>query len=93
MQDYKCDLAPAVEPFLTNKRKIRLIYHIGPDSFGFSISTALDDATFVLRSMKAWEKIAVIADIYWMRIAVNVTRFAMPVKIRVFSAAKVWINT
>lgn len=98
MQDYKNGLIPAVEPFLTNKRKIRLIYHIGTDSFGFSIGTALEDATFVLRSMKAWAKIAVIADNNWIRIAVNIIRFAMPVKIKVFSnqqlsAAKVWINT
>jgi len=98
MQDYKQGQILAVEPFLTNKRRIRLIYHIGPDSFAFSIGTALEDATFVLRSMKARGKIAVIADIYWIRIAVNIIRFAMPVKIKVFSnqqlaAAKVWINT
>ena len=98
VQDYKNEPIPAVESFLTNKRRIRLIYHIGPGSFDFNIGTALEDATFVLRSMKAWEKIAVIADIYWIRIAVNIIRFAMPVKIKVFSnqqlaAAKVWINT
>jgi hypothetical protein len=48
--------------------------------------------------VRAWEKIAVVSDIDWIRFAGNAFRFAMPAHMKVFSnrqlaAARAWIKT
>ncbi|MDE2148936.1 MAG: STAS/SEC14 domain-containing protein [Gammaproteobacteria bacterium] len=95
-QDYESILIPAMESALKTRKKLRCLYHLGPDFSDFSAGALWEDATLGLRTRNVWEKIAIISDVGWIRTAVNAFRFALPGQIRVFSNqqladAKAWI--
>jgi len=95
--DYESVLVPAIEAKLKERDKIRLLYYLGPDFTGINAGAMWDDARVGLRHITAWEKIAVVTDVDWIRGAVKFFGFAMPGKVRVFtngqlSEAKEWIT-
>lgn len=96
-EDYESVLIPAVETKLKQHDKIRLLYHIGPDFTGFSAHAMWDDAKVGLHHMTAWEKIALVTDVKWMRGSVKIFGFAMHGHLKVFSnnqlsEAKEWLK-
>ena len=48
-----------------------------------------DDAKVGLAHVSAWEKIAVVTDVDWIRAAVGIFRFVIPCPIKVFSNAQI----
>ncbi len=94
--DYESVIIPAVEMKLTEYKKIRLLYLLGVDFSEFELGAMWDDAKIGLQHLTAWERIAVVTDKDWIRVAVKVFGFAMPGLVRVFEndelgKAKEWL--
>jgi hypothetical protein len=94
--DYENVVIPAVEQALAKHRKVRLLYHCGPEFKGFDAAAMWDDAKVGLHHFSAWERIAVVSDIVWVRAATKIFGFALPGPVRVFhndelGAATEWV--
>jgi hypothetical protein len=95
--DYESVLVPAVEQKLTEQKKIRLLYHLDDDFTGYEAGAMWDDTKIGLKHLTAWERIAVVTDVDWIRTSVKVFGFAMPGHVRVFeisglAEAKAWLS-
>jgi SpoIIAA-like len=95
--DYESALIPAVEDAIARHQRIRLLYHLGEEFTGFEAGALWDDAKIGLRHRGAWERIAVVTDVRWVRDAVQVLRFVIPGEIRLFHdrelpAAREWLS-
>jgi len=86
--DYETVLVPAIEEGLAGQAKLRLLYHLGADFEGFGIGAMWADAKVGLEHPSAWERIALVTDIDWLRSATHLFGFAMPGEVRVFSNAE-----
>ena len=86
--DYETVLIPAVESRLADNEKVRLFYHIGPAFTEFTSGAIWDDAKLGFGHLKAWEKIAVVTDVDWVKSSIGFFKFAMPCPLKVFSNAQ-----
>jgi hypothetical protein len=97
-RDYEEVLIPKVTETLARHRKIRCYYEVGPELSGFEPGAMWEDLKLGVDHLPHWERVAVVADIDWIRVAVNIFRFLVPGKTRVFSLheaaeARRWIGT
>lgn len=83
--DYEEVLIPKVMETLAQHDKIRCYYEIGPELSGFEPGAMWEDLKLGIEHLSHWERVAVVADIDWIRVAVNIFRFLVPGKTRVFS--------
>ena len=95
-QDYDDVLVPAVTDGLQRHEKLRLYYEITQQFSGIEAGAIWEDFRIGMGHLRRWERITVVTDIEWIRHAVNVFRFLLPGKVRVFtgsetSAARKWI--
>ncbi len=95
-KDYETVLIPAVEAKLKEFSKIRVLYYLGSDFTEYDMEALLDDAKIGFKHLKAWERIALVTDIEWVRKAVHLFAFIMPGYVRLFknnelSNAKKWM--
>jgi hypothetical protein len=95
-EDYESTIIPAVEEVLSRHRKVRLLYHLGEEFSGFEAGALWDDAKVGLRHPTAWERVAVVSDAEWVRMATKVFGFAMPAQVRVYhnremATARAWV--
>lgn len=95
-EDYKNVIVPAVESVLKRQSKIRFLYHLGPAFKGFKAGALWDDAKLGLGHTRAWERIAVVTDVDWVRKAMQAFGVLIPGEVRVFgnsrlSDAREWI--
>jgi hypothetical protein len=86
--DYDDVMIPAIEQALEARNKIRVLYEMGPDLEGFDLEAAWDDARLGMRHWSAFERIAIVTDVQWIRTAVRAMGFAMPCPIQVFDLAE-----
>lgn len=86
--DYEKALIPAIEEKLKTHRKIRLLYHLGPDFTGFTAGAILDDAKLSLAHLSAFETIAIVTDVHWIVDAAKFFGFFMHCAVEVFSNAQ-----
>ena len=96
-EDYEAVLIPAVETKLKNHKKIRLLYHIGPEFKKFTTTAMWDDAKVGMYHLTGFERIAVVTDVEWIRNMAKAVGLAMPVELRTFDnaelePAKAWIS-
>ena len=94
--DYEEKILPAVEAVLATHEKVRLLYHLGDGFGGFEAGALWEDAKVGLSHLAAWERIALVSEVDWIRAATKALGFAMPGEVRVFAnaeleAAKVWL--
>ncbi len=87
-QDYEEVLIPAVERALERNGTIRCYYELSPEFTGFDAGAAWEDAKIGIEHLTRWERVAVVTDVEWIRLATNAFRFFMPGQVRVFSAAE-----
>lgn len=97
-KDYENVLISAVDSRLKQYSKINIFYHLGPKFSGFSIGAIWDDAKLAIDHYKSWNKIAIVTDKTWIKLASDVFQFAIPCQLKVFSnkkydKAEVWITT
>jgi hypothetical protein len=87
-EDYERHIVPAVEEALAKNDKVRLLYQLGEDFDGFEAGAIWEDAKVGLSHLAAWERIAVVTDLEWLRSVTKAFGFAMPGEVRVFSNAE-----
>lgn len=86
-------LMPAVEKSLRWRDKIRLYYELGSRFPG----SGWDDLDLGFEHAARCERIAIVADIAWVRLTIKAIRFLIPGEIRVFGTleaaeARAWIS-
>jgi hypothetical protein len=87
-QDYDDVLIPKLREVLSRRGKIRLYYELGEGFSGIDPGAAWEDFTLGMRYLRRWERVAVVTDVDWIRIAIGVFRFLVPGEIRVFGTSQ-----
>jgi len=95
--DYKNILIPAIEKSIKQYGKITALYYLGPEFTGYTAGAMLNDTKVGLAHLTAWQKIAVVSDVSWIRHGVQLFGFMMPCPVKVFdndqlTQAKDWIQ-
>lgn len=88
-EDYERVLIPAVEAKLAENKKLRLLYYLGEDFEGFDAGAMWDDTKVGLRHITAWERIAIVTDVEWLRVSAKIFGFVMPAHVRVFKNSEI----
>ena len=97
-KDYDEILIPKVKQALVRGGKVRLYYDLGQQFAGIDSAAAWEDFRLGIEHFSRWERVAVVTDVNWIRLAMNVFRFLMPGQMRVFETrqadeAKAWIGS
>ena len=87
-KDYDDVLVPAVTAGLQRHEKLRLYYEITPQFSGIEAGAIWEDFRVGMGHLLRWERITVVTDIEWIRHTVNVFRFLLPGKVRVFAGSE-----
>jgi hypothetical protein len=95
--DYERVLVPDIEAAFVLNRKLRLLYHVGPDFIGFDPGAMWDDAKLGFRHFTGWDRVALVTDVPWLRVTSTAMGFAVPAQFRVFRDAELaaaigWIS-
>jgi len=96
-EDYERVLVPDIEAAFSLNRKLRLLYHAGEDFIGFDPGAMWDDAKLGIRHFSGWDRVALVTDVPWLRVAATAMGFAVPADFRLFGnaeleAARRWIS-
>lgn len=94
--DYETVIMPAVESVLRKYKKVRLLYHLGEGFTGFTAGAIWDDTKVGLKHLTAWEKVALVTDVHWLRNTIKTIGFLIPGTVKLFGntemdAAREWI--
>ena len=95
--DYENVIVPDVEAAFALNRKLRLLYHLGPDFTGFDAGAMWDDTKLGFRHMSGWDRIAMVSDVTWVRMMAKAFGFTVPGEFRLYRndqllEAKAWIS-
>ena len=95
--DYSQILVPDIEAAFAINRKLRVLYHIGPDFTGFDAGAMWEDAQLGLRHFSGWDRMALVTDVHWLRVTATALGFAVPAEFRLFhnvqfDEAVAWIS-
>ena len=86
--DYELVLVPAVTRALERNRKVRLYYETATDFAGIDPGAVWEDFKVGMEHLTRWERVAVVTDVEWIRIAIMAFRFLIPCDTRVFGTAQ-----
>lgn len=86
--DYVTILQPILDEARSQGRRIRLLYHLGPDFEGFTAGAAWEDGRIGLQYLRLFERCAVVSDIGWIRESMRLAGALMPCPVKVFSNAE-----
>ncbi|MFG1201427.1 STAS/SEC14 domain-containing protein [Xanthobacter aminoxidans] len=94
--DYSEVLVPAVDEALRRHPKVRCYYELGPEFTGLDSGAVWEDFKVGVEHIAQWERVALVTDVEWIRLAVNTVRFLMPCDVRLYSTAqaadaRIWI--
>ena len=95
--DYKNVLIPAVEEKIKKYGKVRILYHMDKELEWFTLNAMLEDAKVGILNITDFEKIAVVSDVDWMNVAVEIFKFIVPFPVRTYKKeelleAETWIS-
>lgn len=95
--DYERVMIPDVEAAFALNRKLRLLYVTADDFTGFDPGAMWDDAKLGARHFSGWERVALVTDVPWLRMAAATMGFMVPGRFRLFAStdlaeAKRWID-
>ena len=96
-KDYETIIIPAVEAQFARQKKVSFLYHLGKEFTGFEVAAMWDDTKLGLKHFSGWEKMAVVSDVGWVRVAIEAFGLAMPGRVRVFhdnelAEARQWVS-
>ena len=85
------------EPEFARQKKVRFLCRLGQDFTGFEVAAMWDDTKLGLKHLSGWEKMAVVSDVAWIRVAIEAFGLALPGRVRVFhnselADAKRWVG-
>lgn len=94
-EDYDSVLIPAMKDKLQRHKKIRMLYQLNKDFNHYTLDAYLEDAKMSWHTLSL-EKVAVVSDVHWINDSVDVFKFIIPVKVKVFSnyeidKAQAWV--
>jgi SpoIIAA-like len=87
-KDYDDVLVPKVKEAFAKHRKIRCLYELGPEFSGVTPGAMWEDFKCGIEHLASWERIAVVTDVEWIRLAMNAFRFIMPGEVRLFGTGQ-----
>ena len=83
--DYERVAIPAVEEALKTHDRIRMLFQVPADFDGFAPGAVWDDVKMGMGHFTAWEKIAVVTDVDWIRGSIRLFAFLMPCPVKLFA--------
>jgi len=86
--DYDDVLVPKVEEALARREKLRCYYELGAEFSGIDAGAVWEDFKIGIEHLTRWERVAVVTDVEWIRLAANLFRFLFPGEVRVFAAGE-----
>lgn len=94
--DYENVLIPRVEKALDSHKRIRCYYEIGDQYTGIDPGAAWEDMKLGFEHLSSWERVAVVTNVEWIHLGMQVFRFLTASTIRVFrldraDEARQWI--
>ena len=95
--DYETVLVPAAEAALKAHDRVRVYYQVGSDFAGIEPGAVWEDFSVGMAHLSHWDRMAVVTNVAWIRLAVQAFGFLMPGKVRIFplgeeEQAKAWIG-
>jgi hypothetical protein len=84
--DYEEMLMPRLERLFAQYQKLRVLFYMGEEFAGWTVSAAWDDARLGLNHRADFEKIAVVGGPGWIKWCAKFTAFLITGEIRTFSA-------
>jgi hypothetical protein len=84
--DYERVVEPLLDQARREGRRIRLLYHFGPDFDGLTAGGAWEDAWLGLRNLRLFERCAIVSDRDWILQASRVFGALLPCPTRTFRA-------
>ncbi|KOR29985.1 hypothetical protein TI04_07275 [Achromatium sp. WMS2] len=95
--DYRTIVIPAVEDIFSRHQRVRLLYQTDAGFTGFEATAAWEDIVLAYKHYGGWEKVALVSDVEWIRIATKMFGFALPGQVNVFhnselNTAVQWIS-
>jgi hypothetical protein len=95
-EDYDTVVTPAVEEYVREHERARVLLVLGPEFEGFAAGAAWDDAKLGMSRVKAWEKIAIVTDHASWRQTIKMFSVVIPGEVKTFSLAeladaKAWV--
>lgn len=87
-RDYSEVLVPAVENAFRRHRKVRCYYELGREFSGMDSGAVWEDFKIGVEHLAQWERVAVVTDVEWVRLAVNAFRFLVPCGVRIFGTSE-----
>lgn len=82
--DYEAVVRPLFDEARRDGRRLRLLYHFGPEFDGFTAGAILDDTRIGLRYMRLLERCAVVSDGAGVRESARLIGALLPCPVRVF---------
>jgi hypothetical protein len=94
--DYDQVLIPAVEAAFRHRQKVRCYYELGREFCAIDAGAVWEDFRVGFTHLSGWERIAVVSDVEWIRLAISAFRFLVPGEVRIFptseaAEARCWI--
>ena len=86
--DYDSVLTPAIDNAIEKFDRIKLLAQVGPDFEGYSLDAIWDDTKLGLRHWNGFERVAVVADVGWVKMGVKAMAFMMPCPVQLFALAE-----
>ena len=87
-KDYDEVLIPAIEAAFERRQKVRCYYELGRDFAGMDAGAMWADARIGFGHLSGWERVAVVTDVDWVKLAINFFRFLVPGEIRLFPSSE-----
>jgi hypothetical protein len=94
-EDYRTTLIPKAEAMMSNGA-IKMLYVIREEFTGYELEALWDDGAFGIKHWREFKRIAVVADLVWLRASISMFAPFFSAEVRLFnlpelSAAKDWI--
>jgi hypothetical protein len=83
-EDYLRVLDPLIHEAQFARRRLRFLFHLGPEFEGFTPGAAWEDAKIGLQSLGLFDGCAVVTEVGWIRESTRLMGFFMPCPVRVF---------
>ena len=95
-EDYRDFLIPRAEAMM-ERGPIKMLYVLGGDFASYEPHALWDDAGFGGKHWRDFKRVAVVADVKWIRAAIELFRPIFPCEVKLFAlsgieAAKEWID-
>lgn len=97
-EDYLRDILPVLDRARGEGKKIRMLFHLGPEFEGFTPGAAWEDFKLGIRHSRTLERVAVVSDLDSMRSAAQFFGALIPCAVRVFKneglrEAQAWLDS